>query len=73
LIVQKKGGNILLVIRTVNFLKGLSVYRQTRNFEDLLETIKGILKTFGFFLLIEFFFFVFEDKIKGFSLINFNI
>jgi hypothetical protein len=60
LIVQKKGGNILLVIRTVNFLKGLSVYRQTRNFEDLLETIKGILKTF-------------EDKIKGFSLINFNI
>jgi hypothetical protein len=63
LIVQKKGGNILLVIRTVNFLKGLSVYRQTRNFEDLLETIKGILKTFSFFLLIEFFFFLFL-KIK---------
>jgi hypothetical protein len=63
LIVQKKGGNILLVIRTVNFLKGLSVYRQTRNFEDLLETIKGILKTFSFFLLIDFFFFLFL-KIK---------
>jgi hypothetical protein len=45
----KKGGNILLVIRTANFLKGLSVYWQTRNFEDLVEKIKGILKIFCFF------------------------